>query len=424
MTVSVLTGLQWGDEGKGKIVDVLSREVDATVRYQGGPNAGHTVVVEGVTTVLHHLPTGILHPEVLCVIGNGVVLDPHSLLEEIRMLEQNGVAVADRLKISSAAHVILPWNLVLDRLNEERKGAAAIGTTGRGIGPTYSSKYSRSGLRFGQLADGATLRELLIPQLEEVNELLHGFYRAEPLGDELLEQVIAEAEQLAPYVCDTFNLLQGLWRDGKQILLEGAQGALLDIDMGTYPFVTSSNPTAGGACVGSGLPPRAIERVIGVLKAYNTRVGEGPFPTEFSDDAFTRTFQEQASEYGATTGRSRRCGWFDGPLARFACRLNGTTELALTKLDVLDDLAQIQVCTGYEVNGEVFDCWPPTELANGVRPEPVYEILSGWQQSTREARTFENLPDAARSYIARIEEICETPVKLLSVGPGREEMVG
>ncbi|MBL7033204.1 MAG: adenylosuccinate synthase [Candidatus Delongbacteria bacterium] len=421
--VAVLTGLQWGDEGKGKIVDALSNGMDATVRYQGGPNAGHTVVVGNVKTVLHHLPTGILHSGVVCVIGNGVVLDPQSLLEEIRMLEQSGIEVGARLRISRAAHVILPWHRELDQLNEAAKGDSFIGTTGRGIGPTYSHKYARTGLRFGQLAETATLRERLQTQLAEVNRLLTRVHQIEPLQEDLIEQVLEQAELLRPFSCDTFTLLHNMMRAGKNILLEGAQGALLDIDHGTYPYVTSSNPTSGGACVGAGLPPGVVGRVIGVLKAYNTRVGEGPFPTEFSDVDFARNFQEQAGEYGATTGRLRRCGWFDGPLARFACRLNGTTELALTKLDVLDDMAEIQFCSSYRQEDTLYDCFPPSELAGDHRPEPVYETLPGWQSSTRAARTFSELPDAARRYVARIEEICETPVKLLSVGPGREELI-
>jgi adenylosuccinate synthase len=421
--VAVLAGLQWGDEGKGKIVDALSGGMDLTVRYQGGPNAGHTVVVEGKKTVLHHLPTGIMHPKTLCVIGNGVVLDPSSLLEEIEMVEKGGISVAGQLKISSAAHVILPWHRLLDRLNEERLQGTFIGTTGRGIGPTYSHKYSRTGLRFGQLVETDKLRETLAPLLLEVNQLLTGFYNTEPLGEEVLEELRQQAEQLQSYVCDTFTLLHRKMREGKSILLEGAQGALLDIDHGTYPYVTSSNPTSSGACVGSGLPPGSIQRVIGVLKAYNTRVGEGPFPTEFMDEEYARSFQERAGEFGATTGRSRRCGWFDGPLARFACRLNGTTELALTKLDVLDELSEIDICTGYKQGEELFDCFPATELATGQQIQPVYETVPGWQRNTSEARKMEDLPRQARSYIARIEEICETPVKLLSVGPGREELV-
>jgi len=421
--VAVLTGLQWGDEGKGKIVDALSGGMDLTVRYQGGPNAGHTVVVEGKKTVLHHLPTGIMHPGTLCVIGNGVVLDPRSLLEEIAMLERGGITVAGQLKISRAAHVILPWHRLLDRLNEERLQGTFIGTTGRGIGPTYSHKYSRTGLRFGQLVATDRLRDVLMPQLQEINQLLTGFYHADPMGEEVLEEVKEQAEQLRSYACDTFSLLHQNMREGKSILLEGAQGALLDIDHGTYPFVTSSNPTSSGACVGAGLPPGSIKRVIGVLKAYNTRVGEGPFPTEFMDEEYARNFQERAGEYGATTGRSRRCGWFDGPLARFACRLNGTTELALTKLDVLDELPEIEICTGYKKGEELLDCFPATELATGELLEPVYETVPGWQSSTGSARKMEELPRQARSYIARIEEICETPVKLLSIGPGREELI-
>jgi adenylosuccinate synthase len=364
-----------------------------------------------------------MHPKTLCVIGNGVVLDPSSLLEEIEMVEKGGISVAGQLKISSAAHVILPWHRLLDRLNEERLQGTFIGTTGRGIGPTYSHKYSRTGLRFGQLVETDKLRETLAPLLLEVNQLLTGFYNTEPLGEEVLEELRQQAEQLQSYVCDTFTLLHRKMREGKSILLEGAQGALLDIDHGTYPYVTSSNPTSSGACVGAGLPPGSIQRVIGVLKAYNTRVGEGPFPTEFMDEEYARSFQERAGEFGATTGRSRRCGWFDGPLARFACRLNGTTELALTKLDVLDELSEIDICTGYKQGEELFDCFPATELATGQQIQPVYETVPGWQRNTSEARKMEDLPRQARSYIARIEEICETPVKLLSVGPGREELV-
>lgn len=417
MTNTVLVGAQWGDEGKGKIIDVLSRDADVVVRYQGGNNAGHTVKVGDERYVLHLIPSGILHAEKMCVIGNGVVVDPLALVEEIEGLESRGVVVAGRFFVSDRAHVVLPFHGALDAAREaSRAGGRKIGTTKRGIGPAYGDKASRQGLRMGDLLE-PEFPSALRRRVEEANRVLSAM-GGEPLDPErVVADYTAALRRVAPFVADSVWILDRAAREGKSILFEGAQGTMLDIDFGSYPFVTSSNATAGGACTGTGIAPQRVDRVIGVMKAYTTRVGEGPFPTELHDEIGAHLGRE-GNEFGATTGRPRRCGWFDAVVARYSAVVNGVDFWAVTKLDVLDGIGTVKICTAYECDGRRYENMPAgVRLLERCRP--VYEELPGWRDSTKEATRFEDLPDRARAYVNRICELTGVPLGILSVGPGR-----
>lgn len=421
MSNTVLVGAQWGDEGKGKMVDVLTPGVRWVVRYQGGSNAGHTVETPGGKFVLHLVPSGILWPGKRCVIGNGVVVDPIELVREIRSLEESGIRTRGRLFLSDRAHLVLPTHRALDAAKEaQRSREDKIGTTQRGIGPAYGDKTARTGLRAGLLGS-KDLSRAVRKSVEEANVALR-MLQAEPLdAAKVVRQLAGAAAVLRPYVTDTVTLLHEAYEREEPMLLEGAQGALLDLDFGTYPFVTSSNPTAGGACTGTGLPPKAMHRVLGVIKAYTTRVGEGPFPTELADATGDR-LRKEGGEYGATTGRPRRCGWFDAVVARYSARLSGIDAWALTKLDVLDTFETLRVATGYRLDGKRLDTMPSDLSALG-RCVPVYETLPGWSCSTREVRTAARLPARAREYVRRIEAITGVPVRWLSLGPARDSLL-
>jgi adenylosuccinate synthase len=417
MPNTVLVGAQWGDEGKGKIIDVLTRDADVVARYQGGNNAGHTVLVGDEKYVLHLIPSGILHADKICVIGNGVVVDPLALLAELDGLRERGIEPGDRFVVSSRAHVVFPFHGAIDARREARlQQAKKIGTTKRGIGPSYSSKVSRVGLRMADLIDPA-FPELLEPYLAESNDVLKAM-GAEPLDPaQVTSEYAAAASRLAPYVGDSVVVLNEALQAGQSILLEGAQGTMLDIDFGTYPFVTSSNASAGGAATGTGIPPHRIDRVIGVLKAYTTRVGEGPFPTELSDET-GELLRKDGNEYGATTGRPRRCGWFDAVVAGYSARINGFDFWAMTKLDVLDGVETLKICVAYDCDGKIYKTVPPN-TRNLRRCKPVYEEMEGWLTSTRDVTQLEDLPPKARAYVDRLCELTGVPLGILSVGPKR-----
>ena len=417
----MLVGAQWGDEGKGKATDLLGGRVDYVVRYQGGNNAGHTVVIGDRKFALHLLPSGILTPEVVPVIGNGVVIDPAVLMTEIAGLESKGVDTS-KLLISANAHLITPYHVTLDKVSERFLGKAKIGTTGRGIGPTYSDKIARLGIRVQDLFDPSILRQKVEGALQQKNQLLVKVYNRRALEvDAIVDALLAYAEPLRPRVADTALLLNRALDDDKVVLLEGGQGTLLDVDHGTYPFVTSSNPTAGGASTGSGIGPTKITSVVGILKAYTTRVGSGPFPTELLDDDGER-LRAIGHERGVTTGRPRRCGWFDAPIARFATRVNGLTDIFLTKLDVLSEWERIPVCVGYEIDGERVDEVPMTQT-EFHHAKPVYETLPGWQEDISEARSLEDLPANARSYVQFLEDVSGTRISAIGVGPDRDATI-
>ena len=418
----VVLGTQWGDEGKGKIVDLLSHDADAVVRFQGGHNAGHTLVINGEKTVLHLVPAGILQAGVECFIGNGVVLSLQALRQEIEELEQKGEQVRSRIRISPSCAIIMPFHELLDRAREEARGTRAIGTTGRGIGPAYEDKVARRGLRTSDLLNEAVLADKLGHLLEYHNFVLEQRFGKEPL---LISQVLDEALELGEYfrdqVADVSGQLYRLRDAGKRIMFEGAQGSLLDIDHGTYPYVTSSNTTVGGVCTGAGVGPDAIDYVLGITKAYVTRVGGGPFPTELFDEAGER-LARRGDEFGATTGRPRRCGWLDAVALRRMVRLNGVSGLCVTKLDVLDGFEQINICTAYRLHGETLDA-PPLDVTAWSELEPVYESFPGWQDSSRGATRLEDLPLKARSYIEAMEALCGVPVHIVSTGPDRRENI-
>ena len=420
MPAIVLVGAQWGDEGKGKATDLLGEQVQYVVRYQGGNNAGHTVVTpDGQHFALHLLPSGILTPGVTCVIGNGVVVDPGVLIGELDALEARSVDTS-RLVISADAHVIMPYHRALDKVTERYLGKSRIGTTGRGIGPAYGDKVARMGIRMQDLLDEEQFRAKLEIALRDRNQILVKVYNRRGLDvDAIWAEYIGYAERLRPRIADTRLLLDRALDDGATLLLEGSQGTLLDVDHGTYPFVTSSSPTAGGAAAGSGIGPTKISRVIGILKAYTTRVGEGPFPTELFDD-HGEFLRKAGGEIGVTTGRLRRCGWFDAVIARYATRVNGLTDLFLTKLDVLSGLERVPVCVAYEVDGERVDEMPmlQTDLAKAT---PVYEYLDGWFEPLEDAKTFADLPEAAQAYVRRVEELSRCQVSAIGVGPGRDQ---
>ncbi|HEX9581921.1 MAG TPA: adenylosuccinate synthase [Gemmatimonadales bacterium] len=414
----VVVGAQWGDEGKGKIVDVLAERADVVVRYQGGANAGHTVVKGDDEFILHQIPSGILHPGTRCLIGNGVVLDPETLLAEVDGLEGRGVAVAGRLYVSLRAQLVLPFHKLLDQATERQQ---KIGTTGRGIGPAYEDKIARRGLRVGDLRHLTQARDSMAARVDHANRLL-AMMGAEPASvDAHVELIERLAPRLLPIAADTGRLTYDALARGENVLLEGAQGALLDVDHGTYPFVTSSNTTAGGAAVGAGIGPTAIDAVVGVVKAYTTRVGNGPLPTEAPAAAGER-LRELGDEYGATTGRPRRCGWFDAVVVRYAVRVNGLTDLAVTKLDVLDTIERIPVCTGYTAGGERLDDMPADVYTLGG-VEPVYEELEGWRRPTSSARRLADLPPLARAYLDRIQDLVQVPIRYVSVGSRRDQII-
>ncbi len=417
----IVIGAQWGDEGKGKITDLLSRSADVVVRYQGGNNAGHTVVVNDRTFKLHLIPSGILYPKTECIIANGTVIDPKVLLEEVDRLKDLGIST-DNLFISETAHVTMPYHRELDRASETQRAEHKIGTTGRGIGPTYADKSERVGIRIGDLMDEKRMPKKLRWAIEQKNIVLQKLYNLEPLD---VEAIIAEyrgyADRLRPHVVDASLKIDAAIRERRNILFEGAQGTLLDLDHGTYPYVTSSNPVAGGACIGAGVGPTCIDRVIGVAKAYTTRVGEGPFPTELHDQTGTH-IGDRGAEFGTTTGRKRRCGWFDGVIGRYAVRINGLDCLAVTKLDVLDDLEEIKVCTAYELDGKVVRDFPSDARAF-ARAIPIYETLAGWKRSTSECKNVEDLPQQAKDYLKFLADLMEIPIAIISLGASRGQTI-
>ncbi|GAA4589984.1 adenylosuccinate synthase [Planotetraspora phitsanulokensis] len=419
MPAVVLVGAQWGDEGKGKATDLLGGDVDYVVRYQGGNNAGHTVVIGDQKYALHLLPTGVLSPDVVPVIGNGVVIDPGVLLSEIDGLAARGIDCG-RLLISANAHLIMPHHKAIDKVSERFLGKAKIGTTGRGIGPAYGDKIYRVGVRVQDLLDPGILSQKIEAALTEKNQILTKIYNRRGLeATKVLDEYLGYAERLRPHIADTSLILGKALDEGKVVLLEGGQGTLLDIDHGTYPFVTSSSPTSGGACAGSGIPPNRLTRVIGILKAYTTRVGSGPFPTELLDEQ-GEWLRQTGGEYGVTTGRNRRCGWFDAVIARYATRINGVTDFFLTKLDVLSGLERIPVCVAYDVNGVRHDEIPMTQT-EFHHATPIYEELPGWQEDITSAKTFDDLPPNAQSYVRALEEMSGAPISAIGVGPGRTQ---
>ncbi len=424
----IIIGTQWGDEGKGKIVDLLTDRASAVVRFQGGHNAGHTLVIGNEKTVLHLIPSGVLRENVQCLIGNGVVLSPEALLKELAMLEDNGVPARERLRISEACPLILPYHIALDHAREKARGKKAIGTTGRGIGPAYEDKVSRRGLRLGDLFHRERFAAKLGEVLDYHNFSLQHYFKVDPVDfNQVLDQTLAMRDELEPLVDDVTGLLFQHQQAGNNIMFEGAQGALLDIDHGTYPFVTSSNTTAGGAATGSGMGPRYFDYVLGITKAYTTRVGSGPFPTELYDgvellDAVGEHLARQGHEFGSTTGRPRRCGWFDAVALRRSAQINSVSGLCITKLDVLDGLDTISICVGYKYNGEIRQT-PPVGAEAFEAVEPLYENMPGWKESTVGLKTYDELPANAKAYLKRIEEVTEIPIDIISTGPERTETI-
>jgi adenylosuccinate synthase len=421
MPAVILLGAQWGDEGKGKATDLLGDRVDYVVRYQGGNNAGHTVVIGDQKYALHLLPSGILSPNVIPVIGNGVVIDPGVLLTEIKGLNERGINTSN-LKISSNAHLITPYHRTIDKVSERFLGKSKIGTTGRGIGPAYADKINRIGIRVQDLFDQSILKQKIEAALHDKNQILVKVFNRKGITvDEVIDEYLGYAEILKPYVTDTSLLLDQALQQGKVVLLEGSQGTLLDVDHGTYPFVTSSNPTAGGASTGSGIGPTKITRVIGILKAYTTRVGSGPFPTELFDED-GEALRKIGGEVGVTTGRNRRCGWFDAPIARYAVRINGLTDFFLTKLDVLTGWEKIPVCVAYEIDGKRVEELPASQ-SDFHHAKPIYEYLPGWKENISKARSVADLPKNAQGYVKFLEKISGAPMSAIGVGPGRDETI-
>ncbi len=417
----VVIGAQWGDEGKGKITDLLSRSADVVVRYQGGVNAGHTIVVDEKVLKLHLIPSGILYPETICLIGSGTVVDPKVMLSEIDMLLENDIDISG-LQLASTAHVTMPYHRLLDQAIEQRRGEKKIGTTGRGIGPTYADKAQRNGIRVIDLLDKKRLRERLNVPLSEKNDLFKNIYGVNQLKlDDLIEEYLSYGERLAPHIVDCSRTIHQAARNKKNILFEGAQGTLLDLDHGTYPYVTSSNPVSGGACIGAGVGPTLIDRVIGVAKAYTTRVGEGPFPTEL-EGSINDQLCDRGGEFGTTTGRRRRCGWFDGVIGKYAVEVNGLDCLAITKLDVLDELEEIQVCVAYELDGERIEYFP-SSAEEFARCQPIFEKLPGWERSTADCRRLEDLPSTAMNYLRFLAELMEVPIAIVSLGASRDQTI-
>jgi adenylosuccinate synthase len=421
MSVVVIIGAQWGDEGKGKIVDLLAGKAGAVVRYSGGDNAGHTVINPYGEFKLHLVPSGIFHKKAACIIGNGVAVNPAILLDEIDNLQKHKVDTS-RLSISNRAHLIMPYHTLFDGLEEERRGEGAIGTTRKGIGPVFSDKIARLGIRTGDLLNKNNFRSRLAQVLETKNAILTKIYNASPLSlEEIYQQYVTYAERLAPFIRDTGPILRDIISTKRPIILEGAQGTMLDPDFGTYPYVTSSSPIASGGCTGSGLNIKQIDNIIGVFKAYTTRVGGGPMPTELKDKV-GEFIRERAKEYGATTGRPRRCGWFDAVAGRYSTQINGFTGIALTRLDVLDALDSIKICTGYEFNGNVIKDFP-SDIDVLAKCKPVYEELEGWQIPINNIRQYRRLPSQARRYIRKLEELLSCPVNIISVGANREQSI-
>jgi adenylosuccinate synthase len=421
MPVIAVLGAQWGDEGKGRVVDMLAQQARMVIRFSGGDNAGHSVVNPQGSFKLHLIPSGIFNAKVTCIIGNGVAINPKVLIGEMDNLNERGVATGN-LFISNRAHLIMPYHLLLDGLEEKARGGKAIGTTLKGIGPVFADKMARLGIRAGDLLDRKALRERLSAILDYKNIILTKVYGAEPLSlDEVYDQYCRYGERLAPHICETTIMLDEAVSKGDLVILEGAQGALLDPDFGTYPYATSSSPLAAGACLGAGLGPTRLDRVLGVYKAYCTRVGGGPLPTELNDDT-GELIRERAHEYGTTTGRARRCGWLDAVAARFTSRINGLTGAVITRLDILDVLPSLKICVGYELDGKQIDYFPGNIIAL-ARCKPVYEELPGWQSDTTAIRDYKKLPEAARNYVTRIEELIACPVNLICVGPGREQAI-
>lgn len=418
----IVLGTQWGDEGKGKIVDLLTENADAVVRFQGGHNAGHTLVIGEQKTILHLIPSGILRRNVECLIGNGVVLAPDALLEEITMLEERGVPVRERLGISAACPLILPYHVLLDHAREKAKGNAAIGTTGRGIGPAYEDKASRRGLRLGDLINHGLLADKLDEVLDYHNFVLKHYYQSDTADrDKVLDELLAMAQILIPLVRDVPLRLFQLRKQGKDTLFEGAQGTLLDIDHGTYPFVTSSNTTAGGMCTGCGVGPKAVDYVLGIVKAYTTRVGAGPFPTELFDNV-GQHLASRGHEFGATTGRARRCGWLDAVSLRRAMQINSVTGLCVTKLDVLDGLDTLKICVAYRIDGKDVES-SPIGADDYKECKPIFIDMPGWGESTLGVKNYADLPENAKAYLKRIEELLGTPVHMISTGPERDQSI-
>jgi adenylosuccinate synthase len=417
----VVLGLQWGDEGKGKVIDLLSGQTDYVVRCQGGANAGHTVVVGDRKVVLHLLPSGALHDGAICIIGNGVVVDPSALVHELNDLGEAGKALEKRLFVSDRAHLVLPWHKLLDVAAEKRKGDAKVGTTLRGIGPAYGDKIARTGIRCGELRDMTSFEKHVRSQLEQVNDQLAAL-KADPVNiEDIVKAILPDCAKVAAFVADTADQLHKAVIDGRMILFEGAQGVLLDVDYGTYPFVTSSNTGIGGVVTGSGVSHKCVGEVIGIVKAYTTRVGSGPFPSELNN-AQGEALRQRGFEFGATTGRPRRCGWIDLVALRFACRLNGVDRIALTKLDVLTSEKTIAICTGYRLDGKVVDT-VPARSEDFARVEPIYVEMPGWSEDIRACRSFANLPEAAKNYVRYLEEHLGVPVSWIGTGPGRDEII-
>ena len=420
MANTILVGAQWGDEGKGKIIDVLTSKADVIVRSQGGNNAGHTIVHGGATYILHLIPSGILRRGKVCVIGNGVVVDPIALVAEIGQLRGLGVKIGKNLLVSNCAHLVMPYHRLLDEQRELRKGRAKIGTTKRGIGPAYGDKAARTGLRVSDLMQPILFAKKLQAKIRENNSILQAL-GAKPINyREVHEAYLAAGEKLWPFVTNTVVYLHRALEQGKEILFEGAQGTFLDIDHGTYPYVTSSNTTAGGACTGTGVPPHRMDQVVGVMKAYTTRVGEGPLPTE--DRRLAQRLHSLGREFGATTGRARRCGWFDSVATRYATMINGLDELAITNLDGLDDVDPIRICVGYRLNGKRLDV-PPCDAVQLDNCEPIYEEMPGWKQSTTSAKKLSQLPLAARNYVKRLGQLTGAKISIVSVGPTRAQTI-
>jgi len=424
MSTLVVVGSQWGDEGKGKITDLLSEEADIIVRYQGGCNAGHTVVKGDKQFIFHLIPSGVLHQGVKCFIGNGVVIDPESLLEEIKELKNKGIEIKGKLFIDFKAHVVFPYHKILDEIKEEKRGKNKIGTTGKGIGPAYLDKVARTGLRMIDMIDGKSLLKKIEINLIEKNDIfkkLYGFKMSNQEKKDILEKYIEYGQLLKKYVIDVSLYLNQAINEDKKILFEGAQGTLLDIDHGTFPYVTSSNPVAGGACIGTGVGPTKIDRVMGITKAYTTRVGRGPFPTEMKGELQEST-RRKGGEFGATTGRPRRCGWFDAVLVNYAVRINGMDTMVLTKIDILSDFDKVKICTSYKYNGETIKEFPVNLeiLENCI---PIYEEMEGWKGDISQITKFEDLPQQLKDYIKRIEELVKTKVVIVSVGPKRSQTI-
>ena len=418
----VVLGTQWGDEGKGKLVDWLTEQAAAVVRYQGGHNAGHTLIINGEKTILRLIPSGILHDHVMCLIGNGVVLSPEALLSEMAELQARNIPVHERLRISPACSLLLPYNVAIDQAREVARGKNKIGTTGRGIGPAYEDKVARRGLRALDLINLTSLRDKLEPIAEYHNFQLTQYYQCDPISvDEVYQQLCEQAKHIAPMITDITQMLVELKEQGKNILFEGAQGSLLDIDLGTYPFVTSSNTVAGAVGTGSGFGPLYLDDVVGITKAYVTRVGSGPFPTELEDEIGLR-MAERGKEFGSVTGRPRRCGWFDTVMLRRSIIANSLSSMVLMKLDVLDEFAEIKICTGYLLDGEPIQN-PPFNLDLLEQCEPVYETLPGWQSNTYGVTEYDQLPANAQAYIQRLQELCKIPIKMVSTGPDRNETI-